>query len=197
MPRRDLTFQPDHYYHLYNRGNDRNPIFFERENYLHFLRLVRRHLIEQTLDVLAYCLMPNHYHLLVRCKTDAVSGAMQRLSMAYTKAMNRRFNRVGSLFQGQFQAIVVDSEEYLSHLTRYIHLNPVKAGIVAYPKDWEFSSYLEYAGLRAGTLPKLDVVRQRFVSEAAYQTFLMPDEHSLPTMTKDLATNLKALMLDE
>ena len=90
--------------------------------------------------MLAYCLMPNHYHLLVRCKTDAVSGAMQRLSMAYTKAMNRRFNRVGCLFQGQFQAIVVDSEEYLSHLTRYIHLNPVKAGIVASPKDWEFSS---------------------------------------------------------
>jgi len=111
MPRRDLTFQPDHYYHLYNRGNDRNLIFFERENYLHFLRLMRRHLIEQTLDLLAYCLMPNHYHLLVQCKTDEVSGAMQRLSMAYTKAMNRRYQRVGVLFQGQFQAIAVDSDE--------------------------------------------------------------------------------------
>lgn len=195
MPRRYLTFQPDHYYHLYNRGNDRDPIFFERENYLHFLRLVRRHLIEQTLDVLAYCLMPNHYHLLVRCKTDEVSGAMQRLSVAYTKAMNRRYNRVGALFQGQFQAIVVDSDDYLYHLTRYIHLNPVKARIVAHPKDWEFSSYLEYAGLRAGTLPKLDL-QQQFASEAGYQTFLKPDDH-LPAMTKDFATNLKALMLDE
>lgn len=92
MPRRDLTFQPDHYYHLYNRGNDRQSIFFERENYLYFLRLVRQHLIEQTLDVLAYCLMPNHYHLLVRCKTDDVSGSMQPLSVAYTKAMNRRYS---------------------------------------------------------------------------------------------------------
>lgn len=195
MPRRNLTFQPNHYYHLYNRGNNCNLIFFERENYLHFLRLMRRHLIEQTLDVLAYCLMPNHYHLLVQCKTDEVSGAMQRLSMAYTKAMNRRYNRVGSLFQGQFQAIAVEDNEYLCHLTRYIHLNPVKAGIVTHPKDWEFSSYLEYAKLRAGTLPKLDVLQQQFASEAAYQTFLKPDH--LPAITKDFATNLKALLLDE
>ncbi len=196
MPRRDLTFQPEHYYHLYNRGNDRNPIFFERENYLHFLRLVRRHLLEQTLHVLAYCLMPNHYHLLVRCRTNEVSGAMQRLAMAYTKAMNRRYNRVGSLFQGQFQAIGVQSDEYLYHLTRYIHLNPVKAGIVSHPQDWEFSSYLEYAGLRAGTLPKLDVLQQQFASEAEYQVFLKPDDH-LPDMTRAFVTNLKALMLDE
>ncbi|NJL48398.1 MAG: hypothetical protein HC929_14100 [Leptolyngbyaceae cyanobacterium SM2_5_2] len=107
------------------------------------MRLIRRHLIEQTLDVLAYCLMPNHYHLLVQCKTQDVSGAMMRLSVAYTKAMNRRYNRVGALFQGQFQSIGVESDEYLYHLTRYIHLNPVKAGIVAHPKDWEFSSYLD------------------------------------------------------
>ncbi|PSB23791.1 REP-associated tyrosine transposase [Stenomitos frigidus] len=197
MPRRALTFQPDRYYHLYNRGNDRQPIFFERENYLHVLRLVRRHLIEETLDVLAYCLMPNHYHLLVRCRSGAVSDAMQRLAVAYTKAMNRRYNRVGSLFQGQFQAVEVDSDEYLYHLTRYIHLNPVKAGLVTHPKDWEFSSYLEYAGLRSGTLPRLDVLQQQLVSEAAYQAFLAVDDRNLPPTTKALATTLKTLMLDE
>ncbi len=197
MPRRDLTFQLGHYYHLYNRGNDRNPIFFARENYLHFLRLIRRYLIEQTLDVLAYCLMPNHYHLLVQCKAHDVSGAMMRLSVAYTKAMNQRYNRVGVLFQGQFQAIAVDSDEYLYHLTRYIHLNPVKAGIVAHPKDWEFSSYLDYAGLRSGTLPKLEIVQRQLVSEAAYQTFLKPDDEPRSAMTREFATNLKALMLDE
>lgn len=196
MPHRDLTFQPGHHYHLYNRGNDRHLIFFEQENYLYFLRLVRRHLIEQTLDVLAYCLMPNHYHLLVQCKTHEVSGAMMRLSVAYTKAMNRRYNRVGSLFQGQFQAIAVDSDEYLSHLTRYIHLNPVKARLAARPEDWEFSSYREYAGLRSGTLPKLEVVRRQLGSEAAYQTFLKPDDEPR-ARDRDFATNLQALMLDE
>jgi putative transposase len=196
MPRRDLTFQPGHYYHLYNRGNDRRLIFFEQENYLYFLRLIRRHLIEQTLDVLAYCLMPNHYHLLVQCKAHGVSRAMMRLSVAYTKAMNRRYNRVGALFQGQFQAIAVDSDEYLYHLTRYIHLNPVKAGLVAHPKEWAFSSYREYAGLRSGTLPQLEVVRRQLVSEAAYQTFLKPDDEPR-VMGRELATNLQALMLDE
>jgi REP element-mobilizing transposase RayT len=196
MPRRDLTFQPGQYYHLYNRGNDRRLIFFEQENYLYFLRLVRRHLLEQTLDVLAYCLMPNHYHLLVQCKTHEVSGAMMRLSVAYTKAMNRRYNRVGSLFQGQFQAIAVDSDEYLSHLTRYIHLNPVKARLAARPEDWEFSSYREYAGLRSGTLPKLEVVRRQLGSEAAYQTFLKPDDEPR-ARDRDFATNLQVLMLDE
>ena len=157
---------------------------------------MRCHLIEQTLDVLAYCLMPNHYHLLVQCKTNEVSGGMMRLSVAYTKAMNRCYKRVGSLFQGQFQAIAVDSDEYLYHLTRYIHRNPVKAGIVAHPKDWEFSSYLEYAGLRARTLPKLDIVQRQFASEAAYQTFLRSDDEHQPAMTRDVATNLKALTFD-
>jgi len=72
----------------------------------------------------------------------------------------------------------------------------VKAGLVAHPKDWEFSSYREYAGLRSGTLPKLEVMRQLLVSEAAYQTFLKPDDEPL-AMGRDLATNLQALMLDE
>jgi hypothetical protein len=122
---------------------------------------------------------------------------MMRLSVAYTKAMNRRYNRVGVVFQGQFQAIAVDSDEYLYHLTRYIHLNPVKAGLVAHPQAWEFSSYLDYAGLRSGTLPNLDVVRQQLRSEAAYQAFLKPDDRHLPAMSRDFATTLKALMLDE
>lgn len=135
MPRRTTVFEPGHCYHLYNRGNNHQTIFFERENYLHFLRLVRRYLVEQSLDVLSYCLMPNHYHLLVCFKGEDVSEAMQFLSLAYTKAINRRYNRVGSLFQGRFQSIWVDREEYLCHLVRYIHLNPVKAGLVLQPQD--------------------------------------------------------------
>jgi REP element-mobilizing transposase RayT len=197
MPRRDLTFQSGCYYHLYNRGNNYNHIFFERENYLHFLRLVRRHLIEQTLDVLAYCLMPNHYHLLVQCKTDAVSRAMQRLAVAYTKAMNRRYRRVGSLFQGQFQAIEVNSDRYLYHLTRYIHFNPVKAGMVLHPEDWEFSSYLDYAGLRSGTLPQLSILQARFAAKTEYQALLKPEANHLPAMSQKFGIYLNALMLDE
>jgi putative transposase len=189
MPRRNLTFEPGHYYHLYNRGNDRQNIFFQRDNYLHFLRLVRRHLLEHHLDIVAYCLMPNHYHLLVHCKGNVTQG-MQSLALAYTKAINRRYNRVGSLFQGRFQAIKVDNEAYLHNLVQYIHLNPVKAQIVDNPEDWEFSSYREYAGLREGTLPDTEPIREFLRSEAAYKKFLA--ERQLPTLAA-----VRTLMLDE
>ena len=172
MPRRQVNFAPGHYYHLYNRGNDRQTIFFERENYLHFLRQFRRYLVEDTLDVLAYCLMPNHYHFLVRLRSPHLSQQMQAFSLSYTKAINRRYERCGSLFQGRFRAIEVDSDGYLLHLTRYIHLNPVKAGFVKCPEDWEFSSYREYIDLRQGTLPKLEAIRQEVGTADAYRAFV-------------------------
>ncbi|WP_287706938.1 MULTISPECIES: transposase [unclassified Microcystis] len=145
MPYRQNIFQPGQYYHIYNRGNNRQDIFFERENYLFFLRLVRKYLLE-TLDVIAYCLMPNHYHLLIQLKKAELSAAMQAFSLSYTKAINRRYGRVGSLFQGRFQAILVNDTEYLLNLSRYIHCNPVKAGLVSQPQEWEFSSFREYVG---------------------------------------------------
>lgn len=190
MPRRMITFEPGHCYHLYNRGNNHQAIFFERENYLHFLRLMRRYLVPPTLDILAYCLMPNHYHLLVCFRAGNLSEAMLSLSLAYTKAMNRRYNRVGSLFQGRFRAIWVDREDYLCHLVRYIHLNPVKAGLVYYPQEWEFSSYCEYAGLRNGTLPTLEMIQNQMPSQEAYRLFLQGQD--LPRQPR-----LRKLMLDE
>lgn len=190
MPRRKITFEPGHYYHVYNRGNDRRAVFFERENYLYFLRLVRRHLMENDLDVLAYCLMPNHYHFLVHCKRGNMTEGMQLLGLSYTKAMNKRYNRVGSLFQGRFQAKWIDNDSYLHHLVQYIHLNPVKAELVANPEDWEFSSYHEYAGLRSGTLPKTELIRSLFTSNEDYRSYL--SDRNLPK-----STTIRTLMLDE
>jgi putative transposase len=157
--------------HFYNRGNNRQNIFFERDNYLYFLRLIRQTLIAQDVDVVAYCLMPNHYHLLVYLRSEHLSQAMKSLSLSYTKAINKRFNRVGGLFQGRFQKILVMDTEYLVHLIRYIHLNPVKANLVSKPEEWEFSSYLEYAGLRGGTLPNLELIQQQ-LEDCNYQVFL-------------------------
>ena len=82
--------------------------------------------------------MPNHYHFLVQCNGGSLSEAMQLLSLAYTKSINKRFNHVGSLFQGRFQAILVDSDNYLVHLVHYIHLNPVKANLVKTVSEWSF-----------------------------------------------------------
>ncbi len=183
MPQRSIPLVAGEYYHVYNRGNNRQDIFFERENYLFFLRRVRKYLGEtQTSEVcetsevwtsiIAYCLMPNHFHLLVCPHDDELSRRMQRFSISYTKAMNKRYDRVGSLFQGQFQAVLVDSNEYLLHLSRYFHLNPVEAGLVRQPEDWEFSSYRDYIGLRQGTLPTPDIILSQFSTPKAYQEFV-------------------------
>ncbi|MBD2482281.1 transposase [Planktothrix sp. FACHB-1365] len=172
MPRRQVIFQAGNYYHVYNRGNNRQLIFFERDNYIYFLRQLRNHLITNGVDIIAYCLMPNHYHLLVYLQTDNFSDLMQSFSLSYTKAMNKRYHRVGSLFQGRFQAIHVDQEEYLLHLTRYIHLNPVSANLVKKAEEWEFSSYQDYIDLRRGSLAKLEGVRSQLSSAEDYRYFL-------------------------
>ena len=190
MPSRSINFEQGRYYHVYNRGNNCQTIFYHRENYLYFLRLVRHYLVDEHISILAYCLMPNHYHFLVECNGGSLSGAMQLLSLTYTKGINKRFNRVGSLFQGRFKAILVDSDEYLVHLVRYIHLNPVKADLVKSASEWEFSSFCEYAGIRHGSLPSMELVRSMIGSEEEYRSFLT--EYSLPSIPQ-----LRALMLDE
>lgn len=89
---------------------------------------------------------------------------MGRFGQSYARAINRRYERVGPLFQDRFQAIHVDRDEYLLHLSRYIHLNPLEANLVRRPEEWEFSSYREYLGTRRGTLPQPDDVLRLLAS---------------------------------
>ena len=173
MPYRKVEFRADHCYHLYNRGVNRGPIVFCDENWGFFIRRLRRYFTPDHAEILAYCLMPNHYHLLVYLKTDDLGQrVMQPLSVSYTKAINKQQRRVGPLFQGPFHAAWVDRDAYLTHLSRYIHWNPVAAGLVKRPADWAFSSYRDYVGLRAGTLPVTDLVLSQFPSRDAYQKFV-------------------------
>lgn len=172
MPRQARQLAVGRYYHLYNRGNNHQAIFFERENYGHFLRLFRHYVAARIVQVTAYCLMPNHYHFLIFLRESGLSKAMQRFVLAYTHGMNHRYGRSGTLFQGRFQTKEVDRDEYLLHLTRYIHLNPVKAGLVQCPEDWEFSSYQDYVGLRRGTLPRSAEVLAQVGDATAYRQFV-------------------------
>ena len=103
--------------------------------------------------------------------------------------MNKRYRRCGSIFQGRFQAILIDNDAYVLNLSRYIHLNPVKAGLVKRPEEWEFSSYSDYVGLRQGTLPKMENLLEQIGSAHAYQRFVSTD-HILET------PGLQRLMLD-
>jgi len=188
---------PDQYYHFYNRGNNRQPVFFERENYLYFLRGLKKYLTEQV-DIIAYCLMPTHYHILAKVKDQAdqtsevsetsevlkqkvskqVSHSMRKLGISYTKAINKRFDRVGSLFQGQFQGKLVQQTKHLLNLCVYIHVNPVKDGLVTAPESWEFSNYLEWMNLREGTLVNHEFISEHFHTRQAYQALVMEFIHT-------------------
>jgi putative transposase len=182
MPRRITPFFDGGFYHIYNRGNNRQPIFFERENYLFFLRRVREYFLPEKIEIIAYCLMPNHYHLLIRLFVADVSDILQAFTLSYVKSINKRYQRIGSLFQGPFESRLVDKNEYLLHLSRYIHLNPVAANLTKRAEDWEFSSYRDYIGLRNGTL-----IRQRIILDQlgadGYRKFV--DDYK-PTEDKDV-----------
>jgi REP element-mobilizing transposase RayT len=161
------------YYHIYNRGVNRQPIFFAQHNWGFFIRRLRHYFQPTHADIVAYCLMPNHYHLLVHLKDDNFSHAiMQPFGTSYTKAINKEQDRVGSLFQGRFKGKHVDNQAYLTHLTRYIHRNPVDAHLVTSPSEWVFSSYRDYIGLRNGSLPKPGIVLAQFASMADYRAYV-------------------------
>ena len=145
MPSRAVEFAPNQFYHVYNRGNDKEPIFFEPSNYRFFLKRLAECFPRNEAEIHAYCLLPNHYHILIRLQRDIdFSIRMQRFGISYAKSINKRTGRVGHLFQGRFKAKHVGSTEYLLHLSRYIHFNPVAAGLVKVPEDWQYSSYREY-----------------------------------------------------
>lgn len=169
-------------YHVYNRGVNRGRIFFTPENWGFFIRRVREYFKPEFVIILAYCLMPNHYHLLLRLRIDDLSNTvMQPFGTSYTKAINKQQNRVGPLFQGKFKAELVDEDAYLTYLTKYIHRNPVKAGLVNTPGDWAYSSYQEYIGARQGTLPSPKLILDRFPNRKAYQDFVETE----PTKSSD------------
>ena len=173
MPYRRIKFRAGHYHHLYSRGVNRQPIFFCDDNWGYFIERIRHYFQPELVDVVAYCLMPTRYHLLVYLKIDGLSKQiMQPFGVSYAKAINRQHGRVGPLFQGSFQAVWVDKDEYLLHLSRYIHVNPVTADLVARPEEWVFSSYRDYIGLREGTLSVPDVVLSQFSSRQDYRAFV-------------------------
>lgn len=153
MPKRKTVFAPGNYYHLYNRGANRQPIFTSEANYRFVLERFGRYVRRLQVAIIAYCLMPNHYHLLVRQDDAIPAGRLPQLVFnSYTKAYNKQQRRSGTLFEGRYKSVHVDRDEYLLHLCRYIHANPVKAGLVGRLDEWPYSNYAEWIGVRRGRL---------------------------------------------
>lgn len=140
---------PDAVYHVTSRGNGRQKIFLDEEDNRNFLGLFVKTLERFNWICHAHCLMVNHYHLLIETPDANLSKGMHHLNATFCQAHHKRHDTVGHLFQGRFKAIVVDRESYLLKLARYVVLNPVRAGLVARPEEWPWSSYRATAGLPA------------------------------------------------
>ena len=174
MARRNVPFLSNQYYHIYNRGAHRIDIFRNDADYIFLLKLVKEQAEKCDISVIAYCLMHNHYHLLLRQNDDIqISKFMQAVFNVYTKAFNSKYQLSGTLFEGPFRAIHIDRTEYLLYLCRYIHRNPLEAGIVLVPEQWHYSNYLEFIGQREGTLVDRKFVKENFGSPEEYRKFVM------------------------
>lgn len=134
------------FYHVFNRGLEKREIFKSKADYEAFLKILTLLQVRFAVKIHSYCLMPNHYHLFVETPKPNLSRFMRELNGSYTQSFNRSYNRVGPLFQGRFKAILVDQDNYALELSRYIHLNPVKAKISELAQDYPWSSYAFFVG---------------------------------------------------
>ena len=203
------------YYHIYNRGVEKRTIFQDEQDYKVFLGYLKFYLspppdkkdilktfslrgvsfkgvaaplknYEKSIDLLAYCLIPNHFHLLIKqIKQGAMEFFMRSLATRYSTYFNKKYDRVGPLFQGPYKACIVENENYLLHLSRYIHQNP---GEYTNNLAGAYSSYAEYLGMRKTPWVKPDLILSFFEKGGgdflkgfnSYKHFVEADEKTIP-----------------
>jgi putative transposase len=167
-----MKFETGKYYHLYNRSNNKEIVFHEKENYPYFLQQYQE-FVSQYFTTFAYCLMPTHFHFLVKVdnESEEVNTAIGRWLSSYTKAINKRYERQGSLFQPHTKAKNIDDESYLLTLITYIHQNPVRAGLVNHCSKWEHSSYQTYIGLNENRFVDTSLLLHYFKSKESYAKY--------------------------
>ena len=164
-----MNFPEPGLYHIYNRGNNKEPIFFGDGDYIHFISLCKKHIANRC-DILAWCLMPNHFHFMVDVNDKSlesvkwggnvmpsISNGFQLLQSNYSKKINYRENRTGSLFQQKTKSKLLETESYALTAFWYLHQNPVKAALAKNMLEWEYSSYKEYCGLRLESLSNVEL----------------------------------------
>jgi putative transposase len=137
---------PGAFYHITSRGNEQKAIFKNKQDRIKFLEYLESSSERYDAIIHAYCMMDNHYHLLLETPSGNLSQIMHHINGAYTTYFNVKQDRSGHLFQGRYKAILVDRDEYAKELSRYIHLNPVRARIVEVPEEYEWTSYMFYIG---------------------------------------------------
>jgi REP element-mobilizing transposase RayT len=148
---------PGAIYHVTSRGDRREPIFVDDDDRQALLQVLQQATERFDAQVLSYCLMGNHYHLVLHTRQANLSRLMRHLNGVYTQMFNRRHGKVGHLFQGRFKAVLVDRDNYLLEVCRYVELNPLRASLVDAPERWPWSSYRAHVAL-APSPPWLDTV---------------------------------------
>lgn len=190
---------PNAYYHVTARGNERKEIFKSEKDREKFLSYLESAVNRYGGIIHVWCLMSNHYHLLVETPSGNLSQIMQHINGAYTNYFNTKRKRSGHLFQGRYKGILVEADEYALELSRYIHLNPVRIGIVNEPGEYRWSSFQEYTGKRKtpdwlttefilGYFDKLQPAAQKKYSQFVEE--LIGKEHESPLQQMVAATML-------
>ncbi|RJP46388.1 MAG: hypothetical protein C4584_01650 [Armatimonadetes bacterium] len=195
MPSRIFPFVNDQYYHVYNRGSEKRSIFEGRRDYSRFLKTLDYYQLDgpkpklskyfkyqkvkldqkkKIIEIICYCLMPNHFHFLIKqVKDGGITEFLGKISNSYTKYFNTKYNRIGPLLQGEFKAVLIEDDSQLIHVSRYIHLNPLTSFVIKDLNNYQWSSYREYIRNTNDQICNKDIVMSLFKSPETYQQFVM------------------------
>ena len=153
-------------HHVIQRGNNREKVFLDKEDFQKYISLLERYSFEKEASILAYCLMTNHVHLLVKpLKENTLYKMMQGITLCYTQYFNRKYFRTGRLWESRYHSCIIDGDKYLWTVSRYIEKNPVRARMVKNPEDYPYSSAKSHITGEANTLLKEPLFDEREMSE--------------------------------
>lgn len=146
MPRQQRDKSNTGYYHIMIRGNDRNDIFLDEQDKMHFIEILKTKKENNRYGLIAFCIMDNHAHLLLQEREEDIANIMKRINVSYVFYFNKKYKKSGHLFQDRYKSEKIEDDSYLLMATRYIHKNPVKAGLVKKAEQYKWSSYKMYTG---------------------------------------------------
>lgn len=172
MARKPRLFAPGVLYHVIVRGNQRQKTFLGSVDYQTYLEKLTQYRRKYDVTIYAYCLMPNHVHLLLECGKTPLGKFMQGLQQSYTQSFNRKYNKVGHLFQGRYKAILCQKDAYLLELIRYIHLNPVRSKLARTPQDYRYSGDPAYRSGKATAIVDPRAVLKMLGGRSGYKKFI-------------------------
>jgi len=173
MSRRPRVFAPGLLYHVIVRGNQRRKTFRCDDDYKAYLDRLEKYRAKHHVRIYAYCLMPNHVHLLVETGSIPLAKFMQGLQQSYTQHFNRSYRKVGHLFQGRYKAIICDRDKYLLALVRYIHLNPVRAKLTTRPERYAYSGHNSYLTNGTAKIVEVTPILKLLGGKKAYERFVL------------------------